>query len=267
MLDTAESFAEVASRPIKKVPTLRGKTVLNLFFEASTRTRSSFEIAEKRLSADNLNFSSSARRCIRGKPGRTALNLQRWNRPHRHPHAHPASAHAGRASKPASSRRRRRPQHPPRRARASPSASTKRSGLKVAIVGTSARGRAQQPPCSIARPECLAGGRDAVGSAFGVPGSTIERPAGADVVMMRPQSNACRGRCFAVKEYFKLSSSPLALQLQGRRAGMHPGRLTPRRDRSERRRRALGDPRAGHQLVAGAWGLYVLGRARGGVIT
>ena len=58
ILDTADSFAEIGERPIKKVPTLRGKTVINLFFEASTRTRSSFEIAEKRLSADNINFST-----------------------------------------------------------------------------------------------------------------------------------------------------------------------------------------------------------------
>ena len=51
ILDTASSFKEIATRPIKKVPTLRGRTVMNLFFEASTRTRASFEIAEKRLSA------------------------------------------------------------------------------------------------------------------------------------------------------------------------------------------------------------------------
>ena len=77
VLDTAESFAEVAARPIKKVPTLRGKTVLNLFFEASTRTRSSFEIAEKRLSADNLNFSSSGSALEKGESLiDTALNLQ-----------------------------------------------------------------------------------------------------------------------------------------------------------------------------------------------
>ena len=49
ILDTADSFQEVSSRPIKKVPALRGKTVINLFFEASTRTRTSFEIAGKRL--------------------------------------------------------------------------------------------------------------------------------------------------------------------------------------------------------------------------
>ena len=57
VLETAESFAEVAERPVKKVPTLRGKTVVNLFFEPSTRTRVSFEIAAQRLSADIVNFS------------------------------------------------------------------------------------------------------------------------------------------------------------------------------------------------------------------
>jgi len=77
LLDTAESFSEVGERPIKKVPTLRGKTVLNLFFEASTRTRSSFEIAEKRLSADNLNFSTSGSALEKGESLiDTALNLQ-----------------------------------------------------------------------------------------------------------------------------------------------------------------------------------------------
>ena len=77
ILDTADSFAEIGERPIKKVPTLRGKTVINLFFEASTRTRSSFEIAEKRLSADNLNFSTSGSALEKGETlVDTALNLQ-----------------------------------------------------------------------------------------------------------------------------------------------------------------------------------------------
>jgi len=77
ILDTAESLAEVSARPIKKVPTLRGKTVINLFFEASTRTRSSFEIAEKRLSADGLNFSSSSSSLTKGETLiDTAMNLQ-----------------------------------------------------------------------------------------------------------------------------------------------------------------------------------------------
>lgn len=77
VLDVAESFLEVSERPIKKVPTLRGKTVVNLFFEPSTRTRSSFEIAEKRLSADSVSFSSSSSSLTKGETLiDTALNLQ-----------------------------------------------------------------------------------------------------------------------------------------------------------------------------------------------
>ncbi|MEM7355774.1 MAG: aspartate carbamoyltransferase catalytic subunit [Acidobacteriota bacterium] len=77
ILTTAESFREVAERPIKKVPTLRGRTVMNLFFEPSTRTRSSFELAEKRLSADSLNFSGSGSALSKGESLLdTARNLQ-----------------------------------------------------------------------------------------------------------------------------------------------------------------------------------------------
>ena len=77
ILDTTESFVEVAARPIKKVPTLRGKTVINLFFEPSTRTSSSFEIAEKRLSADNINFSTSSSSLSKGETLLdTARNLE-----------------------------------------------------------------------------------------------------------------------------------------------------------------------------------------------
>ena len=77
ILDTAETFREVSQRPIKKVPTLRGKTVVNLFFEPSTRTRSSFEIAQKRLSADGLNFSAGTSALTKGESlVDTALNLQ-----------------------------------------------------------------------------------------------------------------------------------------------------------------------------------------------
>jgi aspartate carbamoyltransferase catalytic subunit len=67
ILDTAESFQEVSTRPIKKVPTLRGKTVINLFYEASTRTRTSFEIAGKRLSADVVNVSASTSSVSKGE--------------------------------------------------------------------------------------------------------------------------------------------------------------------------------------------------------
>src|SRR5207253_9085915 len=67
MVDTAASLQEIASRDIKKVPALRGKTVVNLFYEASTRTRTSFEIAGKWLSAAVVNFSSSGSSSSKGE--------------------------------------------------------------------------------------------------------------------------------------------------------------------------------------------------------
>ncbi len=67
VLDTADSFKEVSSRSIKKVPALRGKTVVNFFYEVSTRTRTSFEIAAKRLSADIINISNSASSVTKGE--------------------------------------------------------------------------------------------------------------------------------------------------------------------------------------------------------
>jgi aspartate carbamoyltransferase catalytic subunit len=77
VLDTAESFREVAERPIKKVPTLRGRTVVNLFLEPSTRTRASFEIAEKRMSADNINLGAAGSSLEKGESlTDMALNLQ-----------------------------------------------------------------------------------------------------------------------------------------------------------------------------------------------
>ena len=67
ILDTAEAMKEIGSRAIKKVPTLRGRTVVNLFFEASTRTRTSFEIAEKRLSADTLSIAAATSSVTKGE--------------------------------------------------------------------------------------------------------------------------------------------------------------------------------------------------------
>lgn len=67
LLDTAESFREISEREVKKVPTLRGKTVINLFYEPSTRTRTSFEIAAKRLSADAINITASASSVTKGE--------------------------------------------------------------------------------------------------------------------------------------------------------------------------------------------------------
>jgi aspartate carbamoyltransferase catalytic subunit len=77
ILDTSEPFKEVSERAIKKVPTLRGKTIVNLFFESSTRTRISFEFAEKRLSADTVNVASSGSSVEKGENlVDTARNLE-----------------------------------------------------------------------------------------------------------------------------------------------------------------------------------------------
>src|SRR3974377_1243841 len=77
MLDTAASMKEIASRDIKKVPTLRGKTIINLFYEASTRTRTSFEIAVKWMSADVINISTSSSSVTKGESRKdTGLTLQ-----------------------------------------------------------------------------------------------------------------------------------------------------------------------------------------------
>ena len=77
ILDTADAMREIGERPIKKVPTLRGKTVVNLFYEPSTRTRTSFEIAEKRLSADTLNIAVAASSVLKGETlADTAMNIE-----------------------------------------------------------------------------------------------------------------------------------------------------------------------------------------------
>lgn len=77
ILDTADSFKEISERPIKKVPALRGVTIANLFYEPSTRTRMSFELAEKRLSADVINFSKATSSVVKGESLRdTAQNIQ-----------------------------------------------------------------------------------------------------------------------------------------------------------------------------------------------
>ncbi|MBI1987315.1 MAG: aspartate carbamoyltransferase catalytic subunit [Nitrospinae bacterium] len=77
ILDTAEGMKEISEREIKKVPTLRGKTIINLFHEPSTRTRTSFEIAGKRLSADVINISASGSSTVKGETIRdTAHNLE-----------------------------------------------------------------------------------------------------------------------------------------------------------------------------------------------
>ncbi len=80
LLDSAKAFKEVGERSIKKVPSLRGKTIINLFIEPSTRTRTSFELAAKRLSADVINITATASSLVKGETLKdTALNLQALN--------------------------------------------------------------------------------------------------------------------------------------------------------------------------------------------
>ena len=222
VLDTATSFAEVGARPIKKVPTLRGKTVLNLFFEASTRTRSSFEIAEKRLSADNLNFSSSGSALEKGESlVDTALNLQAMA-----PdlivirHAHPGVPHmlAKRLQAGVINAGDGAHEHP---TQALLDAYTIREhkkrieGLKVAIIGDLEHSRVVRSNLHLLQKlgaeVVLAGPRTMmpVGiAAFGVPWfySIEEALPGADVVMMlRAQLERMARPLFpTVKEYFKL---------------------------------------------------------------
>jgi aspartate carbamoyltransferase catalytic subunit len=77
ILDTTEAMREIGRRPIKKVPTLRGKTIVNMFYEPSTRTRTSFEIAEKRLSADTLSIAAATSSAQKGETlADTALNIE-----------------------------------------------------------------------------------------------------------------------------------------------------------------------------------------------
>ena len=77
ILDTTEAMREIGQRPIKKVPTLRGKTIVNMFYEPSTRTRTSFEIAEKRLSADTLSIASATSSAQKGETlADTAMNIE-----------------------------------------------------------------------------------------------------------------------------------------------------------------------------------------------
>jgi aspartate carbamoyltransferase catalytic subunit len=243
VLDTAESFAEVAARPIKKVPTLRGKTVLNLFFEASTRTRSSFEIAEKRLSADNLNFSSSGSALEKGESLiDTAMNLQAMA-----PdlivirHAHPGVPHmlAARLEAGVINAGDGAHEHP---TQALLDAFTIRQrkgrleGLKVAIVGDLEHSRVVRSNVHLLKKVgadvVLAGPRTMMPAGIGVFGVPTfygidEAIEGADVVMMLRVQLERMGRPLfpSVKEYFKLFAlTPERLKLATPDAiVMHPG--------------------------------------------
>jgi len=94
VLDTAKAFFEISRRPVRKVPTLRGKTVINVFFEASTRTRTSFELAGKRLSADVVNISASASSVSKGESLQDTFKTLRAMQPDAIVLRHPAAGAA-----------------------------------------------------------------------------------------------------------------------------------------------------------------------------
>jgi aspartate carbamoyltransferase catalytic subunit len=243
ILDTAASFREVAERPVKKVPTLRGKTVINLFFESSTRTRSSFEIAEKRLSADSLNFSSSGSALTKGESLiDTTLNLQAM-RPDLIVirHAHPGVPHmlARRVAAGVINAGDGAHEHP---TQALLDAFTIRErkgriqGLKVAIIGDIEHSRVVRSNIhlltKLGAEVTVAGPRTMMPpgvSALGVRAvhGLDEAIEGADVVMMlRIQlERQSRTRFPSVREYFRLFG--LTAERLGRAAEdvivMHPG--------------------------------------------
>src|ERR1051326_6156461 len=141
ILDTAEGFKEVSKRTVKKVPALRGQLVINLFMEATTRTRVSFEIAKKRLSADTLNFAASGSSVEKGETLiDTAENLMAM-RPdmivirHKHPGAPKMLAERPPAS--IINTRDRAHEHPPHSRSSTPSPSASGSGASRASTSPS----------------------------------------------------------------------------------------------------------------------------------
>ena len=169
ILDRANSFTEVSEREIKKVPALRGRRVLNLFYEASTRTRSLFELAAKSLSADVINFAAGGSSVEKGESLKdTVQTLSRLPaRPDRHPHAARRRRRAGRrlddgraSSTPATastSTRRRRCSTSTRCASGSARSTAATSGSSATSCTRASRARTSSPsPSSARRSRCAA---------------------------------------------------------------------------------------------------------------
>ena len=286
ILDTAEAMREIGERPIKKVPTLRGKTIVNLFYEPSTRTRTSFEIAEKRLSADTLNIAVAASSVLKGETlADTAMNIEAMA-----PdmivlrHASSGACHllaricrsqiinAGDGMH----------EHP---TQALLDAFTIRQhkqrleGLKVAIVGDLLHSRVLRSNVLLLTklgadvwvsgpPTLVPSGVERLG--VRVTTSVDEAVADADVIMMlRIQQERMQGAFFpSLREYFNVfgMTAERVRRARSRRHHHAPGSDEPRRgNRVRRRRRPLfGDPRAGGQRRRGADGGPLPSRWRGG---
>jgi aspartate carbamoyltransferase catalytic subunit len=243
VLDTADAMREVGERPIKKVPTLRGKTVVNLFYEPSTRTRTSFEIAEKRLSADTLHIAVAASSVLKGETlADTALNIEAMA-PHMIVLRHPSSGACDLLSRLCKSRIINAGdgmhEHP---TQALLDAFTIREhkgrieGLKVAIVGDLLHSRVLRSNIllltKLGADVWVCGPRTLIPLGLAEAGVTVttsvnEAVAGADVVMMlRIQQERMQGAFIpSLREYFNtfgLTSARMALAKPDAIV-MHPG--------------------------------------------
>jgi aspartate carbamoyltransferase catalytic subunit len=243
ILDTAEAMREIGERPIKKVPTLRGKTVVNLFYEPSTRTRTSFEIAEKRLSADTLNIAVSTSSVLKGETlADTAMNIEAMA-PDMIVLRHPSSGASHLLARLCRSRIINAGdgmhEHP---TQALLDAFTIRErkgrieGLNVTIVGDLLHSRVMRSNIGLltklGAQVCVCGPRTLVPAGLAGPGVTVstsvdEAVAGADVIMMlRIQQERMQGAFFpSVREYFNTFGMTSARVARARPDViiMHPG--------------------------------------------
>jgi aspartate carbamoyltransferase catalytic subunit len=243
ILDTAEAMREIGERPIKKVPTLRGKTVVNLFYEPSTRTRTSFEIAEKRLSADTLNIAVSTSSVLKGETlADTAMNVEAMA-PDMIVLRHPSSGACHLLARLCRSRIINAGdgmhEHP---TQALLDAFTIRErkgrieGLKVTIVGDLLHSRVLRSNIGLltklGASVCICGPRTLIPRGFDQDGVTIstsvdEAVEGADVIMMlRIQHERMQGAFFpSAREYFNTFGMTAARVARASRDViiMHPG--------------------------------------------
>lgn len=244
VLDAADSFFEVSRRAVRKVPTLRGKTVLNMFFEASTRTRTSFEIAGKRLSADVINFSGSSSSTSKGETLRDTIKTIDAMQPDvvviRHSACgapHHAAEHTRAAVVNAGDGTHEHPTQALLDAFTIRRSKKRLAGLRVAICGDVAHSRVARSNAHLLRKlgaeVRMAGPRTllpkALDEALGVTSYDKLEPAleGADVVMMlRIQQERLGGALVpTMREYsrqFGLNARRLALAAPGALV-LHPG--------------------------------------------
>ena len=281
VLETAEEMRSLADRPIKKLPALRGRTVVNLFFEDSTRTRISFEAAAKRLSADVINFSAKGSSLSKGESlkdtsltleamGADAVVVRHWasGAPHLLANAgwsqqqrrqrrrrHPRAPHPGAARRVHDVAAPRQPRRPPggdrRRRAAQPGGALQRAAAEDARR----RGHARRAADAAAGRRRGLGRRDVLrprrGAAEGRRGDDAARAAGADERRVLPDGAR-------VQPPLRPRRPP-----DGDPAGPHdrdaPRPDDPRHGDHRRRRRLapLGDRRAGHQRRRGADGRAV----------